>query len=114
MLAFGPYPISIQRRVRGPRGHLSNEQSALLLRKILGHGPAPALVVAAHRSLKNNTRELVEAALQPVIPRGTDFVHAEPIGAPTIHLPMARPPSVRKPEQLSLLTVDVGLSTLSP
>ncbi len=109
MLAFGPYPISIQRRVRGARGHLSNEQSATLLQKILGLGRAPALVIAAHRSLKNNTEALVEAALCPHLPSGTRFAHAGPAGAVVVDLPLPR-----AGEQLSLLSDGDSLQTLSP
>lgn len=61
MLANGIYPPSLKARVGGDFGHLSNEQSALLLQRIdtgrLQH------VVAAHISEKNNTMELAQATL---------------------------------------------------
>ncbi len=88
LLAFGPYPPSLQRRVRGPRGHLSNEQSATLLAKILALGAPPQLVIAAHRSLKNNRPELVESALRPLIPEAGRLVLAEPTGAAEVRLPL--------------------------
>lgn len=61
MLAAGPYPPSLQARVGGTLGHLSNNQSATLLGRLqtdrLQH------LVAAHISEKNNRPELAVAAL---------------------------------------------------
>lgn len=61
MLAAGPYPPSLQARVGGRYGHLSNPQALELLdgidRERLRH------LVAAHLSEKNNCRELVERSL---------------------------------------------------
>jgi phosphoribosyl 1,2-cyclic phosphodiesterase len=88
LLMDGPYPPSLQRRVRGPRGHLSNAQSAQLLSLILAAGPAPSLVIAAHISQKNNRPELVEQALRPRLPRGTQLWLATPAGAPALRLPL--------------------------
>ena len=88
LLMDGPYPPSLQRRVRGPRGHLSNAQSAQMLRMILDYGAAPALVIAAHLSRKNNRPELVERALRPCLPRGTRLWLTTPVGAPMACLPL--------------------------
>ena len=52
MLAQGPYPLSLQRRVGGGLGHLSNLQAAELLAQ-LDHARLQHLV-AAHLSEKNN------------------------------------------------------------
>jgi phosphoribosyl 1,2-cyclic phosphodiesterase len=61
MLASGPYPLSLKRRVAGPWGHLSNEQTAALLEQIdtscLQH------LVVGHISRKNNSLALAQAAL---------------------------------------------------
>jgi phosphoribosyl 1,2-cyclic phosphodiesterase len=61
MLADGPYPPSLKRRVGGPYGHLSNQQAADLLGRIgrerLQH------LVAAHISEKNNDPQLALASL---------------------------------------------------
>jgi phosphoribosyl 1,2-cyclic phosphodiesterase len=63
MLANGPYPPKLQERVGGPLGHLSNMQSAELVRSIdvtrLRH------LVLTHLSEKNNTPELALAAAAP-------------------------------------------------
>ncbi len=64
MLAQGPYPPALQRRVAGDLGHLSNEQAAGFLRQFdlerLQH------LVAAHLSEKNNTPELARRAMLSV------------------------------------------------
>lgn len=61
MLARGPYPLSLQKRVGGNYGHLNNAQAAELLSQInysrLQH------LVAGHLSEKNNTPELAQEAL---------------------------------------------------
>jgi phosphoribosyl 1,2-cyclic phosphodiesterase len=65
MLADGPYPPSLQARVGGDLGHLSNDQSAALLARLetskLQH------LVAAHISEKNNRPELAAAALSETL-----------------------------------------------
>jgi phosphoribosyl 1,2-cyclic phosphodiesterase len=62
MLATGPYPPSLKRRVGGDWGHLNNRQAMALLQQ-LGDRILNNLVVA-HVSEKNNARPLVEAALE--------------------------------------------------
>lgn len=61
MLRTGPYPLSLQRRVGGAQGHLSNSQAA----EFLGHMDHIALkcLVVAHLSEKNNTPALAREAL---------------------------------------------------
>ncbi|WP_237058007.1 MBL fold metallo-hydrolase [Microbulbifer sediminum] len=61
MLAQGPYPPSLKRRVGGAYGHLSNQQAAGFLQRV-GHEQLQHLVVA-HISEKNNTVELARTAL---------------------------------------------------
>ena len=55
MLEQGPYPLALQRRVKGPDGHLSNQQAAELL-KVICHKTLN-FVVLAHISKKNNLPE---------------------------------------------------------
>lgn len=61
MLANGPYPPSLKRRVAGNFGHLANAAAADLLRALdtgsLQH------IIAAHLSRKNNTPRLAQQAL---------------------------------------------------
>ncbi|HEY0721394.1 MAG TPA: MBL fold metallo-hydrolase [Gammaproteobacteria bacterium] len=61
MLANGPYPPMLQRRVGGDLGHLSNPQAAELLQR-LDLAQLRALV-GAHLSEKNNTPQLARQAL---------------------------------------------------
>jgi phosphoribosyl 1,2-cyclic phosphodiesterase len=61
MLRTGPYPPSLQARVGGNFGHLSNEQAADLLQS-LPHARLSHLV-AAHISEKNNRPSLAREAL---------------------------------------------------
>lgn len=61
LLAAGPYPPSLKRRVGGPYGHLPNEDAARLLRMMdrrrLQH------VVGMHLSERNNRPDLARRAL---------------------------------------------------
>jgi phosphoribosyl 1,2-cyclic phosphodiesterase len=61
LLANGPYPAALKRRIGGRFGHLDNESAAALLGRLdrarLQH------VIAAHLSRQNNTPELARAAL---------------------------------------------------
>lgn len=65
MLRGGPYPASLQRRVAGNAGHLSNEQAAEMLRGMAG--PDLHTLVLAHLSETNNTPELARAAAEGVL-----------------------------------------------
>jgi phosphoribosyl 1,2-cyclic phosphodiesterase len=55
MLEEGPYPLEVKRRIRGPDGHLSNDQAKELL-GTLSHEDL-SLVVLAHLSETNNLPE---------------------------------------------------------
>jgi phosphoribosyl 1,2-cyclic phosphodiesterase len=52
MLASGSYPAVLKRRIAGPEGHLSNDESAVLLRD---HGTRLTWAVLSHLSGDNNT-----------------------------------------------------------
>ena len=56
MLEYGPYPYHLQDRIRGPGGHLSNAESAALLRE--WSGDRLRWVCLAHLSAENNRPEL--------------------------------------------------------
>jgi phosphoribosyl 1,2-cyclic phosphodiesterase len=62
MLEDGPYPWDLQERIRGRGGHLSNDESAALLRAS-GNGRLQWACLA-HLSANNNTPELALAAHQ--------------------------------------------------
>lgn len=61
LLAAGPYPASLKRRVAGPLGHLSNAQSAELLSAVVHEGLQQ--VVVSHISEQNNDPELAVRTL---------------------------------------------------
>ena len=65
MLASGPYPYPLKRRVGGDQGHLNNNQAAGLLKKIrldrLQH------LVISHISEKNNLPELAYQVVKTVL-----------------------------------------------
>lgn len=65
MLATGPYPYYLKARVKGKTGHLSNEQAAEVLPRLITTDTET--VVAMHISEKNNTPELVRDALERVV-----------------------------------------------
>jgi len=58
MLASGPYPQSLKQRVGGDHGHLSNEQSLELLRRV--DTTSLNCLIAAHISQKNNAASIVD------------------------------------------------------
>ncbi len=55
MLENGPYPYYLKKRIRGAKGHLSNDQAGMLLKK-LSHKSLKHIVLA-HLSEVNNTPE---------------------------------------------------------
>ncbi|MDT8387054.1 MAG: MBL fold metallo-hydrolase [Thiogranum sp.] len=65
MLANGPYPPALKRRVGGAFGHLSNDQAAEILANVDISGLQQ--LVAAHLSDKNNHPDLVRSALAAVL-----------------------------------------------
>lgn len=67
MMARGPYPETLRRRITGGRGHLSNEQGAEMLEHLAG--PELHTVVLAHISAKNNTPDLALAAARGALER---------------------------------------------
>lgn len=67
MLAQGPYPNRLKKRILGDYGHLSNAQAALLLDQVLH--PGLQQIALAHLSEKNNTAALALAKANEVLQR---------------------------------------------
>lgn len=65
MLETGPYPPQLKARIRGERGHLSNGESATLLRAC-GRN-RPRWIAVAHLSRENNRPELAIGAQHQAI-----------------------------------------------
>jgi len=72
MLAEGPYPAALKRRIGGPWGHLNNEAAASLLARVgrsrLRH------VLAAHLSDENNRPVFAQEALATVLGCKPDWI----------------------------------------
>lgn len=75
MLAAGPYPYFLKRRVGGARGHLSNAQAAQLLATL--DVARLQRVVMSHLSATNNTEALARSALLPVLARSDAILAAD-------------------------------------
>ncbi len=60
MLEKGPYPDMLKRRISGARGHLSNLQTAKILRRVVNEDTP---VLLAHLSKVNNTPQLAIQAV---------------------------------------------------
>jgi phosphoribosyl 1,2-cyclic phosphodiesterase len=65
MLANGPYPAKLKHRIRSGGGHLSNEQSATMLRWLASE--RLHTLVLGHLSEKNNTPELALATARATL-----------------------------------------------
>jgi phosphoribosyl 1,2-cyclic phosphodiesterase len=61
MLATGPYPAFLKQRIAGEHGHLDNDTSADLLKRLAHAGLQR--VLGAHLSDRNNQPSLVSAAM---------------------------------------------------
>lgn len=72
MLSNGPYPLSLQARVGGRLGHLSNAQAAALASSL--DTSALQHLVAAHLSEKNNRPELAAEALADAVGCGREWI----------------------------------------
>jgi phosphoribosyl 1,2-cyclic phosphodiesterase len=57
MLAEGPYPAYLKRRIRGPHGHISNDEAAVLLDEAAQRGRL-RWACLAHLSAENNTPDV--------------------------------------------------------
>jgi phosphoribosyl 1,2-cyclic phosphodiesterase len=67
MLRNGPYPWQLKQRVSGRMGHLSNDETAALLREVVAEDCGA--VVLAHLSEKNNTPELARRCAASALAR---------------------------------------------
>ena len=83
MLMFGEYPYPVKVRIKGDKGHLSNDSAADVLSRILKErdrsGPGPLRIMLAHLSFHNNAplfaRQTVEDRLgRDGFMRGEDYL----------------------------------------
>jgi phosphoribosyl 1,2-cyclic phosphodiesterase len=98
LLRTSEYPASVQHRIAGSGGHLSNRASAQLLSEL--HHPGLGTVVLAHLSQRCNTPAAARAAVEPVLRKsgfvGVVHVAGQDGASPTI-------PLYRGQEQLCLI-----------
>ncbi|MFG0261721.1 MAG: MBL fold metallo-hydrolase [Novipirellula sp. JB048] len=103
MLHEGPYPEPLKNRIRGPLGHLSNEECADLLKRkassrlkwaslghLSQHNNRPELVMRAHRQLLDHDLELHDLKLHDLKLHVADRFTAGPlrrVGAPGVGVP---------------------------
>jgi phosphoribosyl 1,2-cyclic phosphodiesterase len=98
MLRNGPYPRSVQQRISGAYGHLSNGAAARIVRRIANRDLRH--VVLVHLSEQNNTADLARETVARGL-RGTDFRGALTVAGQhaLTRLTVAR---TRRVEQMSL------------
>lgn len=88
LLRDGPYPWALKERIRGPRGHLANDDVGRFLGAHLGE--ACRTVLLAHLSRKNNHPELARMVAETALrDAGRSAVQVEvvpPGGTPWIEL----------------------------
>ncbi|MCM1360172.1 MAG: MBL fold metallo-hydrolase [Corallococcus sp.] len=69
MVRKGSYPYPLKRRILSPQGHLSNEQTAELIERLIG--TKVQNIILAHLSENNNTKELAfDAAVRALAKHG--------------------------------------------
>ncbi len=74
MLEEGPYPLDLKRRIRGPDGHLSNEQAGDLIR-VISHQDLNCLVLAHLSKINNHPRKARREAAEAL--RDSGFTGAK-------------------------------------
>ncbi|AKT40905.1 MBL fold metallo-hydrolase [Chondromyces crocatus] len=111
MLARGPYPPYLQRRIRGTGGHLSNLQTHALLRDLSRRRALAPVVALMHLSETNNRPDLALEVARDVVGPRSRLLAAPPRGPVVIDAtelprmappPRLRPPAGPAPEQLLL------------
>ena len=75
MLAKGPYPSYLKRRVSGEWGHLNNRQTAELI-KLVNENQTIRTLVIGHISQKNNRSDIAKKELSSVIKGISRVVYA--------------------------------------
>jgi phosphoribosyl 1,2-cyclic phosphodiesterase len=68
MLRCGPYPAFLKKRILGDRGHLSNEVSGYLARRLVEGGTRQ--IVLAHLSKENNLPQLAYSTVDNLVRSG--------------------------------------------
>lgn len=75
MLRTGPYPLYLKERILSPTGHLSNEDCAVQVRKLIGRGTTHFLL--GHLSQDNNHPQMADSTVKNGLlgyTRGKDYL----------------------------------------
>jgi len=64
MLEMGPYPELLKRRIKNPRGHLSNQKTGIILKNVMDE---ETIAVLAHLSKINNTPQLAVQTVHEIL-----------------------------------------------
>lgn len=64
MLEMGPYPELLKRRIKNPRGHLSNQKTGIILKNVIDE---ETIAVLAHLSKINNTPQLAVQTVHEIL-----------------------------------------------
>lgn len=70
MLRMGKYPWSLKQRILGDKGHLSNEDGALVMTELIGNNTKR--IYLGHLSRENNIKELAHMTMEHTL-REHDF-----------------------------------------
>ena len=62
---MGPYPWNLKQRILGDRGHLSNEDGALVMTDVIGD--RTKRIYLGHLSKENNLKELAHLTMENVL-----------------------------------------------
>ncbi|NTV23787.1 MAG: MBL fold metallo-hydrolase [Nanoarchaeota archaeon] len=73
MLIDGPYPEDLKQRILGPKGHLSNIDSAILAKAAYAKK-----IMLAHLSETNNREEVALDTFESILKRRSDILTAKP------------------------------------
>lgn len=65
MLRYGRYPVALKRRILSDRGHLSNENCAMLARELADAGTG--IIILGHLSRENNTPQTARRAAEDAL-----------------------------------------------
>lgn len=76
MLRNGPYPQYLKQRIAGTEGHLSNEDAALGLKKVIG--PLTKHVILAHLSEENNKPGIALQSMYDILGESTIDIKVSP------------------------------------
>jgi phosphoribosyl 1,2-cyclic phosphodiesterase len=109
MLRDGPYPAALKARIRGGKGHLSNDEGAGLAASLVH--PGLKSVVLLHLSAVNNTPEVAERSVSATLRRAgyRGPVRAAPRREPTEVAWSNGPNGARRPIASGRSQLDLGL-----